>query len=141
MPGTQELNYSDALTGRVDTGIPVIEGRALLAHDWATLVPLALASAKQYGFLCVDLVPEQQQLVRASLERAIDFFALPEIEKAAVRDTGSESGWTPSYEEPAYQPGTVANVESFDIEKPLIDAPDDPHWPKVTGFRASAVDY
>ncbi len=141
MPGTEGLNYSDSATGRVDADIPVIDGHALSAHEWDTLVPRALASARQYGFLCVDLEPEQQRLVRNGLDRAIEFFALPDGEKAAVRDTGSESGWTPSYEEPAYQPGTIANVESFDIEKPLIDTPDDPHWPDVPGFRASAVDY
>ena len=102
-------------------------------------MPQALASARQYGFLCVDLAPEQEQLICASLDRAVEFFSLPDDIKAAVRDTGSESGWTPSYEEPAYQPGTVSNVESFDIEKPLIDSPDDPHWPDVEGFQASVI--
>lgn len=141
MPGTQELNYSDALAGRVDAGVPVIDGHALSQHHWDALVPAALASARQYGFLYVDLMPGQQALVQSCLSRAIDFFGLPDGRKALVRDTGSESGWTPSYEEPAYQPGTVSNVESFDIEKPLIDRPDDPHWPDVPGFRPTVIDY
>ena len=64
---------------------------------------------------------------------------MPDDRKAAVRDTGSESGWTPSYEEPAYQPGTVSNVESFDIELPLVETPGDPHWPEVPDFQAAVV--
>ncbi len=141
MPGTHELNYGDALAGRVDAGIPVIDGHALSEQRWDALVPQALASARQYGFLCVDLAAEQERLVRSSLDRAIAFFDLPDASKSAVRDTGSESGWTPSYEEPAYQPGTISNVESFDIEKPLIDNPDDPHWPDLPGFQESVIDY
>lgn len=141
MPGTRELNYADTLTGHVDDEMPVIDGHALVQHQWDAIVPRALVSATRYGFLCIDLLPAQQQLVRTSLDRAIDFFDLPDERKAAVRDTGSESGWTPSYAEPAYQPGTISNVESFDVEKPLIDHPDDPHWPAVPGFQAAVTDY
>ncbi len=141
MPETRELNYRDALAGHVAADMPVIDGRALATHAWAGIVSQARTAARQHGFLCIDLAPAQQHLVRDCLAQAIEFFALPDEQKAAVRDQGAESGWTPSYEEPAYQPGTVSNVESFDIEKPLVDEPDDSHWPDVPGFRTSVTDY
>ena len=140
MPGTQDLNYRDALAGSVDADLPVIDGRALARHDWDAVVPPALASAQRYGFLCVDLEPRHDAMIRSSLSKATEFFAQSDAEKAAVRDRGAESGWTPSYGEPAYQPGTVSNVESFDIEKPLVDATGDAHWPDVPGFRSTVVD-
>ncbi len=140
MSGTQQLNYRDRLTGPADAGIPVIDGRKLAAANWRELVPQALASAHDHGFLCLDLLPEHETTIQTTLGRAKAFFALPEDRKATVRDKGSESGWTPSYEEPAYQPGTISNVESFDIELPLIQGTDDLHWPDVPGFRLAVTD-
>jgi isopenicillin N synthase-like dioxygenase len=140
MPGTQELNHGDRLTGPADTQIPVIDGRELAAGFRGELVSQALASAREHGFLCLDLSPEQEAGIRKTLDRAREFFAWPDDRKAVVRDNGSESGWTPSYEEPAYQPGTISNVESFDIELPLIAGPDDAHWPDVPGFRPAVID-
>jgi isopenicillin N synthase-like dioxygenase len=140
MPGTQELNYGDRLTGPADAGLPVIEGRKLAERRWEVLVPHALASAREQGYLCLDLSPVHEAVIQNTLDRAKEFFAWPDDRKAAVRDKGSESGWTPSYEEPAYQPGTISNVESFDIERPLIEGPDDPHWPGVPNFRPAVID-
>ncbi len=140
MPSTQELNSDDPLRGHVDADIPVLDAGKLAMARWDDLLPGALESAREQGVLCVGLLPEQERIIQATLDRAQTFFALPHDRKAAVRDAGSESGWTPSYEEPAYQPGTIANVESFDIELPLIESPADHHWPEVTGFRSSVVD-
>lgn len=140
MPDTQELNFRDELAGRVDARLPVIDGGALAGGRWDEIVPLALESARAHGFLCVELPPAQRALAQSTLETAAGFFALPDARKALVRDEGSTWGWTPSSEEPAYQPGTVSNVESFDAELPLIDSADDPHWPDLPGFRDAVVE-
>jgi isopenicillin N synthase-like dioxygenase len=139
MPSTRELNYREGLAGPVDKSIPVIDGLELSTGRWSALAPQALASAREHGFVCLDLLPGHENCIQAALGSARAFFALPDEHKAKVRDSGSESGWTPSYEEPAYQPGTISNVESFDVELPLIAAPGDPHWPDVPDFRASVV--
>ena len=140
MASTRELNYQDRLAGRIDAGTPVIHGQALAAGRWDELIPLALASAREQGVLCVDLLPEHRRVAVTTLQNAAAFFSLPDDRKAAVRDADTTFGWTPSHEEPAYQPGTVSNVESFDAELPLIETPADPHWPDVPGFRSAVVD-
>ena len=51
----------------------------------------------------------------------------------------------PLFGEPAYQPGTVAHVESFDcgLEQATADKSLEGRnvWPEIDGFRAAALDY
>ena len=138
MPSTQQLNYKDPVAGRVHKSIPVISGRHLTDGDWQILVPAARESCQEHGFLCVQLDDRQQQLVDTSFAAMQAFFAVDDAIKSTVSAGGGKNGWTPSYQEPAYQPGTVSNVESFDISQSLIDAPDDRKWPDEDVFQRSA---
>jgi len=56
-------------------------------------------------------------------------------------------GWTPMFEEPAYQKDTVAYLESFDISQELtadqykIVGIDPNIWPELPGFREAVLSY
>ena len=56
-------------------------------------------------------------------------------------------GWGPIFGEPAYQKGTVAHVESFDIGQQLsaekyANLGIEPNiWPAIPGFRETVLDY
>lgn len=80
-----------------------------------------------------------------------EFFGLPEDhpskQAAHRRNNRGASGWTPMLEEPAYEPGTIAWVESFDCGLPaqaIKQLPPGTHqdirrsiWPPLPGFRES----
>ena len=88
-------------------------------------------------------------LTQKLLARMADFFDLPDgdpIKRAVHRDQNADAnGWTPMLEEPAYEPGTVAWVESFDCvlsRDRLNGLPDEIRrqtrpsiWPRLPGFR------
>ena len=139
MPQTVDLRQSDALIGRIDaSSMPTVSAEDLRAGRWDTVSATVRASAVQHGFLSVALETPQLQAQRAIVADMRRFFALDESIKHRVRDPGEHYGWTPSKSEPAYQPGTVSNVESYDLEKPLINDDDDPYWPSLPGFRDNA---
>ena len=89
------------------------------------------------------------ELTEKLLAQMANFFDLPDddpVKCAVHRDQNADaSGWTPMLEEPAYEPGTVAWVESFDCvlsRDKLNGLPDEMRsktipsiWPRVPGFR------
>lgn len=88
-------------------------------------------------------------LTAALLDQMAAFFDLPDghpVKQAVHRDrNGGANGWTPTLEEPAYEPGTVAWVESFDCvlsRRRIAGLPTDMGgrirpsvWPGLPGFR------
>ena len=93
--------------------------------------------------------PVDIALTDALLSQMDAFFGLPDehpVKRAAHRSQNEGvSGWTPMLEEPAYEPGTVAWVESFDCglsrERLASLAPEVSRglrpsiWPQLPGFR------
>lgn len=85
----------------------------------------------------------------ALLKRMAAFFDLPDddpVKRAAHRNRNEGSnGWTPMLEEPAYEPGTIAWVESFDcvlsrermarLPAGLVKGIRPSIWPQIPGFR------
>ena len=71
------------------------------------------------------------------------FFRLPASDprKRSIDVSGQDNtnGWMPMYQEPAYQPGTLANLESFDCGRPSRGPGDATQrknrWPQIDGFR------
>ena len=63
---------------------------------------------------CVD-----KQVIQSALETSQTFFRTsdddPAKEAVHNRLSGGMKGWGSMFGEPAYQPGTVAHVESFDL--------------------------
>ena len=138
MPQTEHLDQSEALIGPFDHPMPALRSRDLLDGHWAALKAPILASISRFGFLSVRLDDRYRAVQRAILDDMDRFFGSDESVKNQVRDPGGHYGWTPSKSEPAYQPGTVSNVESYDLERPLIDDEADPYWPSMPGFRDNA---
>ena len=95
------------------------------------------------GFFCVDNLLARSDAHRKLLAQMRHFFNLPDTDacKQAIVVTGQANtyGWMPMFQEPAYQPGTIAHLESFDCGRPQraeIDPGRTPNrWPAIAGFR------
>lgn len=106
--------------------------------------PLAVVEAfRRDGFFCVDGALSRSGTHSRLLAAMREFFGLPDSDprKQAIDVTGQPDtrGWMPLYGEPAYEPGTLARVESFDCGRPRRDG-DDParpgnRWPDLQGFQ------
>ncbi len=140
MPSTPQLDQAERLTGVIDPAMPVLSARDLFDGEWSRVVDPIRTCVRAHGFLCVDLTGHHRVLTTSLLVQMERFFALDAATKARVRDPGGHYGWTPSSAEPAYQPGTSSNVESYDLERPLIDNLADPFWPVQPGFQTAALD-
>ncbi|MEX1267164.1 MAG: 2OG-Fe(II) oxygenase family protein [Woeseia sp.] len=144
MPTTVELQQHEPTCTLADSSVPVIDARKLMhAGTPDPVIPAALEkAARDSGYLYLEHVfgdgTEDRELDRQM--RA--FFALAESDerKQAICVTGKpvKYGWMPLFGEPAYQPGTIAHVESFDCGRPRRPG-DDPSrfsvWPDLPGFR------
>lgn len=100
---------------------------------------------------CFNVVSRaiDMQLTDALLSQMAQFFELPDddpLKRAAHRDKNEgASGWTPTLEEPAYEPGTIAWVESFDcmlsgeriaaLPAEMRESVRPSIWPQLPGFR------
>ena len=95
---------------------------------------------------CVD-----EHVIRNVLEASQAFFSSPDSGpvKQAVhnRHSNEQKGWGPMFDEPAYQPDTIAHVESFDLGQQLHDERYhelgiEPNvWPDIPGFREALLAY
>jgi len=67
-------------------------------------------------FYAANFGPSQAS-VDAVFDQARRFHSLPEEQKRTAHMTseGSQRGWIPLGDEPAYEPGTIARCESFDL--------------------------
>ena len=95
------------------------------------------------GFFCIDNFLADSTAHSRLLARMQHFFDLPDSDprKQAIDVTGKNNsyGWMPMFQEPAYQPGTIAHLESFDCGRPRRDERDSDrranNWPAISGFR------
>ena len=138
MPLTEQLNYKDPVAGSTHAAMPVIGSRDLLRGGVDALVDDVTISCREHGFIFVSLDDEQQLVIDETIDAMQRFFSSPGAVKEAVRTRRGDEGWMPSLSEPAYQPGTVANVESFDITRGLIAGDIPGFWPEVDGFESAA---
>jgi isopenicillin N synthase-like dioxygenase len=104
---------------------------------------------------CFNLTggPVNGELTGALLQQMDAFFGLPDdhaVKLAAHRSQNAgASGWTPMLEEPAYEAGTIAWVESFDcvlsrkqlagLDPSLAEGIVPSIWPQLPGFRDALV--
>lgn len=140
MVATQDLNYGDPVSGRIDASVPRIASGDLSKRDWRLTVPAAADACERLGFLCLDLEPRSRRVLDAVLQAMQRFFVLPDPEKAPFEADDAGHGWTPSFREPAYQPGTISNVESFDVRRSSVEAGNGAMWPQIRGFRDVVAD-
>jgi isopenicillin N synthase-like dioxygenase len=111
--------------------------------DGSADVDLLRSACVETGFFLVEHIFENDRILKDVLGQMDQFFSLDDDEprKKAVRTsvTGTKHGWTPIFGEPAYQPGTVAHLESFDCGRPRVPGMKCPAsaWPDLPGFRQS----
>lgn len=121
-------------------GVEEIPPRATPSVDFHNLLTSAAEIQKlrdgclEAGFVSVTNALPNAPATTQAMERADQFFALedsdPKKLAVSVRQTGRRYGWTPLFNEPAYEPGTLAYVESFDFGRG-----GDNVWPELPGFR------
>lgn len=145
MGATRELRQSDPARGSLAGSIPGIDVARL--HGTTVERRQALDAIRRAcldtGFFCIDNALGRTPGYRDVLLRMQDFFALDDDDprKRAIDVSGEENthGWMPMFQEPAYQPGTIAHLESFDCGRTRRGDDDDTHranrWPAIDGFR------
>ncbi|MFQ5609145.1 MAG: 2OG-Fe(II) oxygenase family protein, partial [Woeseiaceae bacterium] len=145
MPSTKELRQGDPLAGRLTDALPVIEASSLLdkTPDAERAAALAIRNAcLQTGFFYVRNSFQESGADTRLLTQMKHFFELPDNDsrKQAVSGALNENGvgWTPPGGESAYQPGTIAHVESFDFAR-MSDATN--LWPDLDEFRRDVTNY
>jgi len=136
----------------------VIDAATLFSHNTLArgrAAKILLEACREQG-ACSIVCPQPGRTVTDNaLRQAARLFTLSDDDprKQAINSDrlGGGNGWTPLYREPAYTPGTVAHMESFDcgpyrhdIER-LGNADSlrvyPSRWPELDGFRAAIRSY
>ena len=141
MSSTSELNQHGQIAGVIDDSkVPTIDAMTLLTADPASrpdLVATVRQASLDFGFFYIDTTA--WHAMEPVLEQMDDFFDLPADnpdKQAAKRPADGLCGWTPLFEEPSYQPGTVAYLEAFDFGVTDVNNQADPGiWTTLPDFR------
>ena len=127
MPATKDLNHIDAVSGIAEFAKFALPTAELTNGGCAELI--IRRAIRDYGCLILRLSPEEKALLLRLQQAMREFFDAPDAHKEAYRDDGRDYGWSASFEEPAYQPGTKSNLESFDVTAELAVNDKHQHWP------------
>lgn len=158
MPSTEQLDPFEAAGDLPPEQVPDIDVGALFEHDpigRARVVAAIGRACREPGFFRIHNTCIPQPLIDSLLAQMRGFFALADHDpiKRAVHNGANPAGngWGPIGAEPAYQPGTIAHVESFDCgprltayrpgENPAAYGVHPSVWPKLPGFHATARAY
>lgn len=154
MPGTEYLDQYAPSRALDRAQIPNLDLAPLFADDLAARDELEQQirdACLSSGFFYVHNSCVDKGVIKNALAAAQAFFLVPDDGpvKQAVHNSlfGGEKGWGPMFGEPAYQPGTVAHVESFDLgqqldERRYRELGIKPNvWPDIPGFRDAVHAY
>ena len=154
MPSTEHLDQNAPSRTLDRAHIPNLDIAPLFGNDPVACGALERQIQKacnETGFFYVHNSCVDQSVIRRTLEVSRAFFQTPDDDplKQAVhnRHAGDMKGWGPMFGEPAYQPGTVAHVESFDLGQQLpgsryAELGIEPNiWPDIPGFRETVLEY
>jgi isopenicillin N synthase-like dioxygenase len=136
MPTTSELNYKTPAISDFDRPDGRISAESIANSEWDENRTATQRAIVEDGFLRIKMSESQIELVLSVQAAMAKFFAQEDVGKEPYRHVDIDCGWTPSFEEPAYQPGTVASLESFDVIKSLVEGDSESLWPDETGFRS-----
>lgn len=154
MPATEHLDQNASSLRLAREKIPNIDLGPLFAEQ-STQRDKTIEQVRQAchdpGFFYVRNTCVKEDTIEAALTSARLFFDTndnePLKQKVHNRNGGGMKGWGPMFGEPAYQKGTIAHVESFDIgqqlnEKTCHDLSIEPNiWPDLPDFRQAVLDY
>ncbi|RUS65217.1 isopenicillin N synthase family oxygenase [Pseudorhodobacter sp. E13] len=138
------------------SGLPLISVAALLAGDGEGIKATADAigqAAREFGFFRISDHGIEPELIEATYQSAIAFFALSDRKKRAyyIGDSPNHRGYVPFTEKGDYPDEVSRNYEAFDLglDLPATD-PDflagcrvlGPNvWPDLPGFRETVGAY
>ena len=154
MPSTETLDHKAPSRSLDRESIPNFDLQPLFSNDDAertSLVEKIKAACLETGFFYVHNTCVEDGVVENTLAAMKSFFDLPD-DSSVKQDIHNKhvkglKGWTPIFEEPAYQKDTVAHLESFDISQELTDEQCkevgiDPNiWPDLPGFQDAVLKY
>jgi len=137
MPLTRDLNQNEALIESGTVSMPCIDFKH--ARSDADYITGVREACVQTGFFILENALEQTSAINRTFEQIHRFFSLPDDDarKQAVCVDNIEGahGWKPIFGEPAYQPGTIAHVESFECGRDGASA-----WPDLIDFETDISD-
>ena len=154
MPSTETLDHK-ALSKPLDRdSIPNLDLQPLFSGgdaERAALVQEIRTACLDTGFFYIHNTCVEDSVIEQTLAAMKAFFDLPD-DSPVKQDIHNKhvnglKGWTPIFEEPAYQKDTVAHLESFDISQELTveqyeEVGVDPNiWPDLPGFRNTVLKY
>ncbi len=153
MPSTEQLDQAAPAMALERAQIPDLDLGSLFTGrgDRDELIQRINVACHDPGFFTVHNTCVKDATIESALAAARRFFELPDASpvKQAVHNRHGDGmkGWGPLFGEPAYQKGTVAHVESFDIGQQLGAAEYSglgltPNvWPDLPEFRTPVLDY
>jgi len=132
MPQTRDRRQLESVEVTPLKSMPVVDFKKLLTSDAETT--RLRAACLETGFFTINNALGHSTAITQALHQMERFFALDDEDSGklsvSVRQTGNKRGWTPLFGEPAYQPGTIAHVESFDFGREGGNV-----WPELPSFR------
>jgi len=154
MPGTEHLDQNSPPGNLAREQIPNLDLAPLFGSDEVArseLVRRVHDACVNTGFFYVHNSCVPGKVMQRALAAAQEFFRLADDSpvKQGVHNKNAEGkkGWGPMFEEPAYQAGTVAHVESFDLGQELAGVQSArldtwPNlWPDIPGFKDAMLAY
>lgn len=140
MPSTIELRQEDRVVGSVPDFATTIDASELTAdgafNDEALVARIRNACISN-GFFYIGGLQSDDLSSWPILGKMQSFFSLDDQDprKQSVLQGDNGYGWVPMYSEPAYQPDTVAHMESFDCGlNNFSGATSQRAWPDIPGF-------
>jgi len=154
MPSTEQLDHKAPSRPLDRESIPNFDLRPLFSGsdtERAALVQAIRAACLETGFFYIHNSCVEGSVIEKTLAAMKSFFDLPD-DSPLKQDIHNKhvnglKGWTPIFEEPAYQKDTVAHLESFDISQQLTpeqckSVGIDPNiWPDLPEFKNEVLDY
>lgn len=154
MPGTEQLDHKAPSRPLDRERIPNFDLRPLFSGSdagRAALVQEIRTACLETGFFYVHNTCVEEDVIQQTLAAMKLFFDLPDDSPIKQdihnKHVDGTKGWTPIFEEPAYQKDTIAYLESFDISQELTadqyrSIGIDPNiWPDLPGFREEVLKY
>jgi isopenicillin N synthase-like dioxygenase len=154
MSGTHDLDQRAPARSPDKAQFPNLDLAPLFANDEAARNRLEQQihdACLESGFFYVHNSCVDEHVIRDAIVAAQAFFSTPDTGpvKQAVhnRHFNEKKGWGPIFGEPAYQPDTIAHVESFDLGQQLHnkryqELGIEPNvWPEIPDFREALLAY
>ena len=154
MPSTETLDHKAPSRPLDRENIPNFDLQPLFSGSDAartSLVEKIKAACLETGFFYIHNTCVEDKVIENTLAAMKSFFDLSD-DSSVKQDIHNKhvkglKGWTPIFEEPAYQKDTVAHLESFDISQQLTaeqckEVSIGPNiWPDQAGFKDAVLNY